>query len=92
MLAVGSIQPLISEKVSKGQLQFDIPGFLTEVVLPALDTSGNLITFCPICMMKPTVRIVRYNNVWLFLQHRHFLSVELFGLAVDLLTRCHLNY
>ncbi len=43
MLAVGSIQPLISEKVSKGQLQFDIPRFLTEVVLPSLDTSGNCI-------------------------------------------------
>ena len=41
MLAVGSIQPLISDKVSKGELQFDIPRFLTEVVLPALDTSGN---------------------------------------------------
>lgn len=41
MLAVGSIQPLISEKVSKCQLQFDIPRFLTEVVLPALDTSGK---------------------------------------------------
>ena len=42
MLAIGSIQPLISEKVANGQLQFDIPRFLSEVVLPALDTSGKI--------------------------------------------------
>lgn len=89
MLAVGSIQPLISEKVSKGQLQFDIPGFLTEVVLPALGTSGNPIT----SRLLLDLNIVHYTIMYgLFLQHRRFSSVEPCGLAVDSPTRCHLNY
>ncbi|XP_046853587.1 importin-9-like [Xenia sp. Carnegie-2017] len=40
MLAIGSVQPLISEKILNGELQFDVPGFLTEVVLVALNDSS----------------------------------------------------
>lgn len=42
MLAIGSVQPLISEKISNGELQFDVPGFLTEVVLVALNDSSGI--------------------------------------------------
>jgi hypothetical protein len=62
MLAVGSIQPLISEKVSKGQLQFDIPRFLSEVVLPALDTSGDLVLSFRKVVFLPAHHN-RFNNV-----------------------------
>ena len=72
MLAVGSIQPLISEKVSKAQLQFDIPGFLSEVVLPALDTSGNPFTSRSLFMMK-SKHCTLHNDVWLVFTASPFL-------------------
>lgn len=43
LLALGSVKSILTEGVQSGRVQFDMPGFLTGVILSDLNLSGMFI-------------------------------------------------
>lgn len=45
MLALGSVKTIITENVKNGRVQFDMHGFLANVILADLNLPGSYYTF-----------------------------------------------
>ena len=74
MLALGSVHSLVENQIESGNVEFDIKGFLENVVLrDVTNPHGKFKSF------KKKLRFLYFNFQLFFFQYLHFCSVDASG-------------